>query len=158
MHGGLNSGKILHCILFPHNYYVLDSNTNNYGLYCVYLFNCNNACITDMHCFITTPFITVGCNCNINSSTSIFCDPQDGACSCMPNVVGRDCSSCAENHWGLGSDSGCVECQCNATGSETLQCDVGTGSCSCRPGVTGERCNACMEGHYGFSEQGCRYE
>lgn len=98
------------------------------------------------------------CNCNINSSMSIFCNQRDGACSCMTNVVGQDCSSCAENHWGLGSDSGCVECLCNATGSETLQCDMDTGMCSCRLGVTGDYCDMCTEGHYGFSDQGCRYK
>ena len=71
-------------------------------------------------------------------------------------MVGRNCSSCAANHWNLTTDIGCEECDCNATGSQSLQCDEVTGQCICNPGVVGQLCDECAELHFGFSDDGCR--
>ena len=60
--------------------------------------------------------ITSDCSCNPNGSQSAICDSIGGACECMDNVVGQNCSVCAENHWGLSDGDGCIACSCNMTG------------------------------------------
>ncbi len=37
-------------------------------------------------------------------------------CNCLSNVMGINCSECAENYWDLSSGDGCKECSCNMTG------------------------------------------
>ena len=56
-----------------------------------------------------------GCNCNLNGSRSDLCDPNSGACECFDNVVGRDCSSCAQDFYGS-NEFVCLPCACNSTG------------------------------------------
>ena len=42
-------------------------------------------------------------------------------CDCLRNVVGMNCSECAENYWGLSSGNGCEECTCNITGMQRIR-------------------------------------
>ena len=45
------------------------------------------------------------------------CDLETGQCVCKANVVGRDCSSCAENHYDLSNEEGCLPCH-----QECMEC------------------------------------
>lgn len=55
------------------------------------------------------------------------CDLQTGQCECKSNVVGLHCSSCAENHFGLDNEEGCLQCndECvGCTGPSATECLV----------------------------------
>ena len=60
------------------------------------------------------------------------CDMLSGQCTCKLNVVGRNCSRCVENHFGIESEAGCQPCH--------AQCDecVGFGPTNCLVSVTKE--------------------
>ena len=60
------------------------------------------------------------------------CDRETGECNCLPNVVGKYCSECKENHWKIASGEGCIDCACDPVGSTGEQCDVYTGQCDCK--------------------------
>lgn len=69
------------------------------------------------------------CRCDargtIDGSTS--CDQQTGQCECKSNVIERDCSSCAANHFGLEGQEGCVQChqECvECSGPSNTECQV----------------------------------
>ena len=51
------------------------------------------------------------------------CDPHNGQCPCLPNVVGVECDRCAVNHWKIASGRGCEFCDCDPTGSSSQQCN-----------------------------------
>lgn len=38
------------------------------------------------------------CQCNKFGIVSDECDEETGQCNCMPNITGRDCSVCQDNH------------------------------------------------------------
>ena len=63
-------------------------------------------------------FITSACSCNIEGSSNDICDTESGMCDCLNNVVGLNCSECAENYWGFSSGGGCKECSCNMIGMQ----------------------------------------
>ncbi|XP_074604898.1 laminin subunit beta-1 isoform X2 [Brevipalpus obovatus] len=94
---------------------------------------------------------------NMNSQGRVmaFCDQQKGQCPCLPNVVGRECDRCAENHFNLTSGKGCESCECDPQGSLSLRCDEISGQCQCRPGRGGRRCNECIANHYGDPRTEC---
>ena len=55
------------------------------------------------------------------------CEAETGQCNCKMNVVGLDCSSCAEGHFGIELEGGCLACheQCNGcSGSGPTDCLV----------------------------------
>lgn len=69
------------------------------------------------------------CGCDVQGTVgaSVSCDFLSGQCLCKPNVVRRDCSSCAAGHYGFENDEGCLACdvQCNqCTGAGPTNCQV----------------------------------
>lgn len=71
----------------------------------------------------------IACECDIRGTVggSVLCNFDSGQCSCKSNVVGRDCSSCAPNHFGIENNEGCLPCdqQCNeCTGLGPTNCQV----------------------------------
>ncbi|CAG0885936.1 unnamed protein product [Cyprideis torosa] len=90
------------------------------------------------------------CSCNINGTLfNAGCDPYSGACQCKRNVVGRDCDTCLDEHWGLSRDpEGCKPCDCDPGGAYDNNCNVITGQCRCRPNVVGRRCNKPDQEHF----------
>ena len=80
--------------------------------------------------------------------TRFECDRKDGTCHCLPNVQGKFCSDCIENHWKIASGEGCEHCECDPVGSKkkvdpsltgeginthtSESCDVYTGQCDCK--------------------------
>ncbi|KAF5294829.1 hypothetical protein FQA39_LY00313 [Lamprigera yunnana] len=68
---------------------------------------------------------------------------------CFPNVVGKECDQCAENHWKIASGSGCERCDCDPVGAEKLQCNLYDGQCECKENFGGRQCNECREHYWG---------
>lgn len=64
--------------------------------------------------------IISACSCSSEGSRSDICDRESGMCDCLSNVVGMNCSECAENYWDLSSGDGCKECSCNMTGMQRM--------------------------------------
>uniref|UniRef100_A0A146ME41 Laminin subunit beta-1 n=4 Tax=Lygus hesperus TaxID=30085 RepID=A0A146ME41_LYGHE len=89
------------------------------------------------------------CSCNQNGTTSETCDQEFGSCYCKPNVVGKDCDTCAPEHWGLTAESnGCKPCNCDLGGSEDNNCDVITGQCKCYDNIGGRTCDKPEQGYF----------
>ena len=71
------------------------------------------------------------CRCVVMGTVggSEICDKETGQCPCERNVVGRDCSQCALQHYGLGeAEGGCLPCdeECDeCTGAGPENCLVG---------------------------------
>ncbi|XP_066523784.1 laminin subunit beta-1b [Hoplias malabaricus] len=89
------------------------------------------------------------CQCDPRGSLSMICDTIGGTCPCRPNVVGKNCDTCAPGTFQL-SPSGCRPCECDPLGSQNLFCNPTTGQCSCLPGVYGRQCTHCLHNHWGF--------
>ena len=72
------------------------------------------------------------CNCDTRGTIdeSMSCDQDTGQCECKSNVIGRDCSSCAENHFGLEGDEGCQPCH-----QECTEC-IGPSNAECLVSIT----------------------
>lgn len=51
------------------------------------------------------------------------CDRETGQCSCLANVTGISCDTCAENHWKIASGQGCEACDCDPVGTNKTQCN-----------------------------------
>ncbi|XP_053208528.1 laminin subunit beta-1-like isoform X2 [Panonychus citri] len=100
------------------------------------------------------------CTCNtLGTVRNQGCDPRTGECACKLNVIGRDCNSCAKNHYGLELfEDGCRPCNCDPGGSYSLQCDMRTGQCPCRRNVTGQRCDTIESGFFVPSLDAIIYE
>lgn len=69
------------------------------------------------------------CSCNTTGTVdaSVTCRHTDGQCSCLPQVIGRNCSTCAPGHYGFGEAEGCLACdpECvECTGPNPTQCLV----------------------------------
>jgi len=93
----------------------------------------------------------LACDCSEVGSTSLFCHDNSGKCPCKPQLEGRKCDSCPENHFGFPN---CKPCSCNGH-SET--CDVVTGQCvDCKHNTDGFNCHNCAEGYYGDARRGMR--
>ena len=76
----------------------------------------------------------VECGCNMTGTVggSGVCTGEGGQCPCKPNVVGRTCSSCADNHFGITREDGCAAChaQClSCTGPMATDCQVSNAPC-----------------------------
>ena len=58
------------------------------------------------------------CNCDLIGSKSDVCDPDTGACDCLPGVTGIACGQCLPLHYGfLESPPGCQSCDCHPKGN-----------------------------------------
>lgn len=71
------------------------------------------------------------------SDGSLLCDQISGACSCKPQVVGRNCDQCEDGYYDILSGEGCKACDCSPIGALNRTCDLYSGQCFCKPGVTG---------------------
>lgn len=98
------------------------------------------------------------CSCNPagTSGHAHECHPVTGACRCLRDVTGRDCSQCEPGFFNLRPGLGCERCNCNPIGSSSPACHPITGQCVCRFGVQGTECDSCRLGFFGFSSRGCR--
>ncbi|XP_070559223.1 laminin subunit beta-1-like [Ptychodera flava] len=105
------------------------------------------------------------CVCNIlgtdrsvcdNMNNCGVCDSVTGQCPCLPNVIGRNCDQCAENHWKLASGRGCEHCNCCDYGSISAQCNEFDGQCQCRSGFGGKQCCDCEANFWGDPLVRCR--
>lgn len=92
--------------------------------------------------------------CTCDRCGSQVCDHHTGECTCKPNMMGRNCNSCIENHWGSKTCQGCRPCNCGGA-SIGLDCDDETGQCRCRPGVGGPLCHTCLPGYWKYTPFGC---
>ena len=89
------------------------------------------------------------CNCDRVGANSKLCDSTTGQCSCISNVVGRQCNQCPANHFGFPS---CKKCQCNG---HSTSCDPVTGVCqNCQHNTAGDQCEKCSAGYYGDATKG----
>ncbi|ETE64464.1 Laminin subunit beta-1, partial [Ophiophagus hannah] len=89
------------------------------------------------------------CQCDLQGSLSLECNPDGGQCQCKPHVMGRRCERCSPGTFGFGP-GGCKSCQCSSQGSLNSFCDSFSGQCPCRAGVFGLHCDHCQAGHWGF--------
>ena len=99
----------------------------------------------------------VPCGCDLNSSTSLDCQFENGrpVCQCKPNFRGDSCVECQP---GYHSYPTCLSCACNPRGTHNFGnylCDINTGQCPCQHGYGGRDCNSCLDGFYGEDCQSC---
>lgn len=78
-----------------------------------------------MSTFLLLLIFVLECVCHIlgTNSSAGQCNPHNGNCPCYPNVIGKECDQCADNHWKIASGIGCEPCNCDPVGSENLQCN-----------------------------------
>ncbi|NXU36754.1 LAMB4 protein, partial [Drymodes brunneopygia] len=115
------------------------------------------------------------CTCNLagvspamcpGGDAACLCDPDTGACPCLPNVLGATCDQCASGYWDLASGKGCQTCDCDPKNSQSNQCNQArkllcfpgtrlTGQCPCKPGYSGRCCNECEENYFGNPQMHC---
>lgn len=86
---------------------------------------------------------------------SAFCDLTTGQCSCLPNVEGKSCDRCAENHYDISSEKGCSACDCDPQGSLSMKCNEIDGQCPCKTTFGGRKCNECLPNHWGDPRVQC---
>ncbi|XP_026065723.1 laminin subunit beta-1-like isoform X1 [Carassius auratus] len=91
------------------------------------------------------------CKCDPQGSLSTVCDNIGGQCRCRPNVLGRNCDTCAPDTYLFGP-SGCRPCDCNPLGSQNPFCHPTTGQCLCVPGAFGRQCGNCKPNHWDFPQ------
>uniref|UniRef100_A0A0K0EC03 Laminin subunit beta-1 n=2 Tax=Strongyloides stercoralis TaxID=6248 RepID=A0A0K0EC03_STRER len=98
------------------------------------------------------------CQCNLYGSknNNNNCDSITGKCSCLPNVIGDKCDSCAENYYNIQSGNGCIKCDCDPTGvilddnrKPIMSCDLFNGQCHCQKGRGGKKCSECTDNFWG---------
>lgn len=98
------------------------------------------------------------CVCNDlgTNATVGACDRVSGQCPCHPNVIGKQCDQCAENHYNLTSGEGCAACGCDPNGvalghdgQPSLQCNIFDGACRCKQGRGGRKCDQCEDLYWG---------
>lgn len=97
------------------------------------------------------------CFCNLLGTDAKLgpCDRYTGQCPCLPNVEGRDCGRCKEDHWAIARGTGCIPCECDEVGSLSTTCNEFTGDCKCKDGFGGEKCNQCQEKFWGDPNTEC---
>ncbi|KAM4622730.1 laminin subunit alpha-5-like [Discoglossus pictus] len=81
------------------------------------------------------------CKCHEVGALGTSCEPHGGQCTCLPNVIGRDCSRCATGYWGFPN---CRPCDCGSR-----LCDEVTGQCICPPRTLKPECTVCQPQTFG---------
>lgn len=98
------------------------------------------------------------CQCSVNGTVPEICDTLMGACFCIPNVTGQNCSECVAGLYGnpvKGIE--CRPCECPGSGeslSPTCILDSdGLPTCdNCATGYAGRRCEICADGYFRNSQ------
>lgn len=100
------------------------------------------------------------CRCNIEGTIdNQGCNVYTGECTCKRYVIGRDCTQCLPEYYGLSEDrDGCRACNCDPGGSYDNNCDVITGQCKCREDMIGRTCNRTKDQHFIASLDFLTYE
>ncbi|XP_039878777.1 laminin subunit alpha-5 isoform X1 [Simochromis diagramma] len=81
------------------------------------------------------------CACHEVGAESDTCERFGGQCRCRPNVIGRDCSTCATGYWGFPN---CRPCNCGSR-----LCEPVTGDCICPPRTVLPECTECEPQTFG---------
>ncbi|XP_029690196.1 laminin subunit alpha-5 isoform X2 [Takifugu rubripes] len=81
------------------------------------------------------------CGCHEVGAESDTCEPFGGQCHCRPNVIGRDCSTCATGYWGFPN---CRPCDCGSR-----LCEPVSGNCICPPRTLQPECTQCEPQTFG---------
>ncbi|KAJ3586856.1 hypothetical protein NHX12_013248, partial [Muraenolepis orangiensis] len=81
------------------------------------------------------------CACHEVGAQSDACQHFGGQCECRPNVIGRDCSTCATGYWGFPN---CRPCTCGPR-----LCEPVTGDCICPPRTLLPDCTRCEPQTFG---------
>ncbi|XP_041363873.1 laminin subunit alpha-2-like [Gigantopelta aegis] len=116
----------------------------------VYESTCNKGVFSLMMYYMNGPRF---CACNVDGSSSVFCNRNGGQCQCKAGVGGRQCDTCLPGFFNLTS----VGCQaCNCKGSNPV-CDKIIGQCSCPPNTMGRQCDMCNPYFYAWDGvNGCQ--
>lgn len=90
------------------------------------------------------------CHCNtLGTINNQGCNMFTGECTCKRYVIGRDCTQCLPEYWGLSEEKdGCRPCNCDPGGSYNNNCDIRSGQCICRDEMTGLTCNRTKDQHF----------
>ncbi|CAL8370062.1 unnamed protein product [Lota lota] len=81
------------------------------------------------------------CACHEVGAESDACEAFGGQCRCRPNMIGRDCSTCATGYWGFPN---CRPCSCGSR-----LCEPVTGHCVCPPRTLRPDCTRCEPQTFG---------
>ncbi|XP_055686780.1 laminin subunit alpha-like [Lutzomyia longipalpis] len=77
------------------------------------------------------------CGCNAEGSEGSECSPFSGKCKCKPNIVGRQCDTCAKGYTGF---------------PDCVPCERGSENCGCALGFQSPTCDACSHGYFGYPD------
>uniref|UniRef100_A0A1A8RWD2 Laminin subunit beta-1 n=1 Tax=Nothobranchius rachovii TaxID=451742 RepID=A0A1A8RWD2_9TELE len=91
------------------------------------------------------------CNCDPRGIIMMDapCDQISGDCSCKRHVIGRYCSQCEPEYWGLSNDlGGCRPCDCDFGGAYNNRCMMDSGQCGCRKHLIGRQCSEVQPGYF----------
>jgi laminin beta 1 len=93
------------------------------------------------------------CDCNVAGTlNNLGCNKTTGECfACKPNVIGKQCNSCKQSHYGNLTDlsvKGCRACMCTVGFSYSKDCNSFSGQCDCIPNTYGRRCDRIQRGYF----------
>ena len=91
----------------------------------------------------------LACDCNVEGRTSPVCNAETGQCPCKTNIIGMDCSKCADGFFGFPN---CTACGCHDAGTTNWICDKTIGQCPCKENYTGRDCGTCAPGYKNFPD------
>ncbi|KAF5306067.1 hypothetical protein FQA39_LY09045 [Lamprigera yunnana] len=87
------------------------------------------------------------CECYLNGTEHVQCEPDNGQCHCKYNYGGKFCKECADQYYNFPD---CQPCECNTLGSVSMTCDHVNGNCTCKSNYGGRQCDQCKNGYYSY--------